>query len=155
MRPHRPKVKPEPTPALPPAPNRRKTHRKMSAMIYKILTADQLAAVEDGHAMQAPVDEADGYVHFSTSQQVQETLAKWFKGQKDCVLVSVDSRDFGVDLKWEKSRGGDYFPHVYATVREYNISSIWPLDEFDADGVPLAPEFVLRQPEPDSKPANT
>ena len=155
MRPHRPKVKPGPTPALPPAPNRRKTHRKMSAMIYKILTADQLAAVEDGGAMQAPVDEADGYVHFSTSKQVQETLAKWFKGQKGCVLVSVDSRDFGVDLKWEKSRGGDYFPHVYATVREYNISSIWPLDEFDADGVPLAPEFVLRQPEPDSKPANT
>lgn len=142
-------------PALPPALNRRKTHRKMSAMIYKILTSDQLAAVEDGHAMQAPVDVADGYVHFSTSKQVQETLSKWFKGQKGCVLVSVDSRDFGVDLKWEKSRGGDYFPHVYTTVREYNINSIWPLDEFDADGAPLAPDVVIRQPEPDSKPAHT
>ncbi len=124
-------------------------------MIYKILTADQLAAVEDGQAMQAPVDVADGYVHFSTSKQVQETLSKWFKGQKGCVLVSVDSRDFGVDLKWEKSRGGDYFPHVYTTVREYNINSIWPLDEFDADGAPLAPDVVIRQPEPDSKPAHT
>ncbi|MEQ1781076.1 MAG: DUF952 domain-containing protein [Hyphomonadaceae bacterium] len=123
-------------------------------MIFKILTADQLAAVEAGQAMQAPVDIADGYVHFSTSRQVQETLAKWFKGQKDCVLVSVDSRDFGPDLKWEKSRGGDYFPHVYATVREHHINSIWPLDEYDADGAPLAPEFVVRQPEPDSKPGS-
>ncbi len=121
-------------------------------MIYKILTAEQLAIVEDGGAMEAPVDVADGYVHFSTSKQVQETLAKWFKGQKGLTLVSCDTADFGPDLKWEKSRGGDYFPHVYATVRDHNISSMWPLDEFDADGAPLAPDFVLRQPEPASKP---
>lgn len=123
-------------------------------MIYKVLTAEQLAAVEDGRAMEAPVDVADGYIHFSTSKQVQETLAKWFRGQTGCVLVSVDPRDFGLDLKWEKSRGGDFFPHVYTTVRDYHISSIWPLDEFDADGVPLAPDVVLRQPEPDSKPVH-
>ncbi len=124
----------------------------MGRMIYKVLTAEQLAAVEAGGPVQAPVDIADGYVHFSTSKQVQETLAKWFKGQKDCVLVSVDSDDFGMDLKWEKSRGGDFFPHVYADVREYNISSIWPLDEFDGDGVPLAPDVVLKSLEPLSKP---
>ena len=126
----------------------------MGQMIYKILTAPQLAVVESGGPMQAPVDIADGYVHFSTSLQVQETLTKWFKGQKGCVLVSVDSRDFGPDLKWEKSRGGDYFPHVYTSVREHHISAIWPLDEFDAEGAPLAPESVLRQPEPDSKPGS-
>lgn len=121
-------------------------------MIYKVLTADQIAEVERGGLMQAPVDIADGYVHFSTSKQVQETLSKWFRDQTGCVLVSVSSNDFGPDLKWEVSRGGDFFPHVYAEVREYHISSIWPLDEFDADGSPLAPEFVLRQPEPTSKP---
>ena len=121
-------------------------------MIYKILTADQLAVVEGGGPMQAPVDIADGYVHFSTSKQVQETLAKWFKGQKGCVLVSCDPNDFGPDLKWEKSRGGDYFPHVYATVREHHISSIWPLDEFDADGVAIVPDVVLGAAEPASKP---
>lgn len=121
-------------------------------MIYKVLTADQLAEVERGGLMQAPVDIADGYVHFSTSKQVQETLSTWFRDQTGCVLVSVSSNDFGPDLKWEVSRGGDFFPHVYAEVREYHISSIWPLDEFDADGSPLAPEFVLRQPEPTSKP---
>jgi len=121
-------------------------------MIYKVLTADQLAEVEDGGLMQAPVDVQDGYVHFSTSKQVQETLAKYFRGQTGCVLVSVDSADFGPDLKWEKSRGGDFFPHVYAEVREYHISSIWPLDEFDADGVPLAPDVATSSPEPSSKP---
>ena len=124
----------------------------MGHMIYKILTAEQLATVESGGLMQAPVDIADGYVHFSTSKQVQETLAKWFKGQKGCVLVSIDVDDFGPDLKWEKSRGDDFFPHVYANIREHNISSIWPLDEFDADGVALVPDVVAQSPEPASKP---
>lgn len=125
----------------------------MSQTIYKILTADQLAAMEAGGPMQAPVDIADGYVHFSTSKQVQETLSKWFRGQTGCVLVSVNSEDFGPDLKWEKSRGGDFFPHVYTDVREYHVCAIWPLDEFDADGAPLAPDVVLKSPEPSSKPA--
>ncbi len=131
--------------------------RKSAAMgmIYKILTAEQLADVEGGGLMQAPVDIQDGYVHFSTSKQVQETLARYFRGMKGGALVSVDPADFGVDLKWEKSRGGDYFPHVYAPVREYHISSIWPLDEFDADGVPLAPDSVTSNPEPSSKPSRT
>lgn len=127
----------------------------MGQMIYKVLTAGQLADVEGGGPMQAPVDIQDGYVHFSTSKQVQETLTKYFSGQKGCVLVSVDGADFGPDLKWEKSRGGDHFPHVYADVREHHIRSIWPLDAADADGAPLAPEEVTRSPEPSSKPVRT
>ena len=127
----------------------------MAQTIYKILTAAQLAEVEAGGLMQAPVDIADGYVHFSTSRQVQETLSKWFRGQKGCVLVAVSGEDFGPDLKWEVSRGGDYFPHVYTEVREYHIGAIWPLDEFDADGAPLAPDDVTRNPEPSSKPVRT
>jgi len=124
----------------------------MGQMIYKVLTAGQLAEVESGGLMQAPVDLRDGYVHFSTSKQVQETLAKYFKGLKGCALVSVDGADFGPDLKWEKSRGGDFFPHVYTEVREHHIRAIWPLDEFDADGVPLAPDVVTSSPEPSFKP---
>jgi uncharacterized protein (DUF952 family) len=126
----------------------------MGQMIYKILTAEQLATVEAGGLMQAPVDVADGYVHFSTSKQVQETLAKWFKGQTGLALASVNGEDFGPDLKWEKSRGGDYFPHVYTEVRQHHISSLWPLDTLDADGVPIAPDDVTRSPEPSSKPGH-
>ena len=124
----------------------------MGQMIYKILTAEQLAAVESGRPMQAPVDIADGYVHFSTSKQVQETLAKWFRGQTGLVLASVNGDDFGPDLKWEASRGGDYFPHVFAEVRQQHISSLWPLDIVDAEGVPLAPDDVTRSAEPSAKP---
>jgi uncharacterized protein (DUF952 family) len=124
----------------------------MGQMIYKILTAEQLAAVESGGLMQAPIDVADGYVHFSTSKQVQETLAKWFRGQTSLVLASVNGGDFGPDLRWETSRGGDYFPHVYAEVRQHHIASLWPLDIVDADGVPLAPDDVTRSPEPSAKP---
>ena len=126
----------------------------MAQTIYKILTAAQLAEVEAGGIMQAPVDIADGYVHFSTSRQVQETLSKWFRGQTGCALVAVNGEDFGPDLKWEVSRGGDYFPHVYAEVREHHIRAMWPLDEFDADGAPLAPDDVTRSPEPTSKPVH-
>jgi uncharacterized protein (DUF952 family) len=127
----------------------------MGQMIYKILTAEQLATVEAGGLMQAPVDIADGYVHFSTSRQVQETLAKWFKGQTGLALASVNGDDFGPDLKWEKSRGGDYFPHVYSEVRQHHIASLWPLDTIDADGIPLAPDEVTRSPEPSAKPGHT
>jgi uncharacterized protein (DUF952 family) len=127
----------------------------MRQTIFKILTADQLAAVESGGQMLASVDIADGYVHFSTSKQVQETLAKWFKGQTGLVLASVNGDDFGPDLKWESSRGGDFFPHVYAEVRQHHIASLWPLDTFDADGVPLAPDEVTRSAEPSAKPGGS
>jgi len=125
----------------------------MAQMIYKILTAEQLATVESGGLMQAPVDIADGFVHFSTSKQVQETLAKWFKGQTGLVLAAVKSTDFGPDLKWESSRGGDDFPHVYTEVRQHHIAALWPLDVIDADGVAIIPDDVRLAPEPASKPA--
>lgn len=124
----------------------------MAQTIYKVLTAAQLAEVAAGGPMQAPVDIADGFVHFSTSKQVQETLSKWFRGEQGCTLVAVSGEDFGPDLKWEVSRGGDWFPHVYTDVRKFHVKAMWPLDEFDADGAPLAPDEVARAPEPSSKP---
>lgn len=124
----------------------------MPSMIYKILTSEQMAVVEAGGAMQAPVDLADGYVHFSTSTQVQETLAKWFRGQSELLVIAVDESDFGTDLKWEKSRGGEYFPHVYTSVFRNHIRSIWRLEAFDQEGAPLAPEAVKESPEPPTKP---
>lgn len=114
----------------------------MGRMIYKVLTAEQWAAAEAGGPVQAPVDVADGYVHFSTSGQLQETLSKWFKGKTGCVLASFDADDFGGELKWEKSRGGDLFPHVYGDVRAWQVRSLWLL-ETGPDDAPLAPDEVV------------
>ncbi len=111
-------------------------------MIYKVLTGDQWAAAEEGAPVQAPVDLADGYVHFSTARQLQETLSKWFLGKEGCVLAAFDPEDFGPDLKWEKSRGGDLFPHVYGRVHAGQARSLWLL-EMGEDGAPLAPDEVL------------
>ncbi|MER2604675.1 MAG: DUF952 domain-containing protein [Siculibacillus sp.] len=64
----------------------------------------------------APVDLADGFVHFSTAEQVRETAAKHFAGQSDLLLVAFDAAAFGDRLRWEPSRGGALFPHLYDTV---------------------------------------
>ena len=87
----------------------------MSPSIYKILTPEQWqAALERDVFEGAPVDLADGYIHFSTRQQVEETAAKHFKGKGALILVSFNAGNFGDNLKWEPSRGGDLFPHLYA-----------------------------------------
>ncbi len=59
------------------------------------------------------VDLADGYIHFSTAAQVQETAARHFAGQTELLLVAVDPAALGEALRWEPSRGGDLFPHLY------------------------------------------
>ncbi|MCY1128523.1 DUF952 domain-containing protein [Frigidibacter sp. RF13] len=66
-----------------------------------------------GETLGAPVDLADGYIHFSTPAQVTETAAKHFASESDLVLVAVDPARLGPDLKWEPSRGGALFPHLY------------------------------------------
>ncbi len=60
------------------------------------------------------VDRRDGFIHFSTAAQVAETAAKHFAGRRDLMLVGVDGDTLGAALKWERSRGGDLFPHLYA-----------------------------------------
>jgi uncharacterized protein (DUF952 family) len=119
----------------------------MGRVIYKVLTSEQWAAAESGGPVQAPVDVKDGYVHFSTNHQLQDTLNKWFKGKEDCVLASFDADDFGLSLKWEKARGGDLFPHVYGDVRAWQVRSLWLL-ETGRNGAPLAPDEVVRRREP-------
>ena len=82
---------------------------------FKILTAsqwDQLQA--QGNFAGAPVDLADGYIHMSTAEQLDETLAKHFAGQTGLVIAEIDLSGFGEALKWEVSRGGALFPHLYA-----------------------------------------
>lgn len=124
----------------------------MGRRIYKVLTKEQWAAAEAGALVQAPVDEKDGYVHFSTRTQLKETLAKWFHGVEGCVLASFDADTFEEHLKWEKARGGDKFPHVYGEVRAAQALSIWLL-ELDEDKNPMVPDEVVwaRDRDPDGK----
>ena len=62
----------------------------------------------------APVDLRDGYIHFSTASQLAETAARHFAGASDLMLIAVDAGALDGRLKWEASRGGDLFPHLYA-----------------------------------------
>ena len=93
-------------------------------LIYKILTTAQWEELQaGGETRGAPVDVADGFVHFSTAAQVRETAAKHFAGQEGLWMLAVDADALGQTLKWEPSRGGDLFPHLYARLRLTDV--IW------------------------------
>ena len=82
-----------------------------------MLTALQMAEFErEGMFAGAPIDIADGYIHLSTSDQLTETVTKHFAGQDDLHLVAVDLVVLGESVKWEASRGGQLFPHIYAAL---------------------------------------
>jgi uncharacterized protein (DUF952 family) len=86
--------------------------------IYKILRADELAELlEKGATDGAPVDKADGFVHFSTAEQVAETAARHFSGEDRLILAAFEADTMGAALKWEASRGGALFPHLYGPLR--------------------------------------
>lgn len=85
--------------------------------IYKVLdNSEWEKARSAGLFSGSPIDIEDGYIHFSTASQVVETVAKHFHGQTNLVLVTVDAEDLGDTLKWEPSRGGDLFPHLYGSL---------------------------------------
>ena len=83
-------------------------------MIYKVFRPGEWAELRaHGSTKGAPVDLADGYVHFSTATQLTETLSKHFAMEQDLVLLAFDAERLGDDLRWEPSRGGALFPHLY------------------------------------------
>jgi uncharacterized protein (DUF952 family) len=86
-------------------------------IVYKIIAADEwIEAVAAGVFAGAAIDRADGFIHFSTAEQAPETAAKWFAGREDLTLAAVDAETLGADLRWESSRGGALFPHLYAAL---------------------------------------
>ncbi len=86
-------------------------------LAYKILTADQWAQFQSESVFTgAPVDLADGYIHMSTADQLDETLAKHFAGQTGLMIATIDLAQLGDALKWEVSRGGALFPHYYGAL---------------------------------------
>ena len=93
-------------------------------LIYKILTAAQWADLQDqGETDGAPIDTTDGFIHFSTAAQAEETAAKHFAGQDDLYLLAMDTETLGTALKWEVSRGGDLFPHLYDKLKLKDV--VW------------------------------
>jgi uncharacterized protein (DUF952 family) len=103
------------------------------ATIYKIAPANLWREAErTGIFTGAPVDLADGFIHFSTASQVRETAARHFAGQPDLVLVAVHVAALGSALRHEPSRGGVLFPHLYGTLALSAVRWVKPL--------PLGPE---------------
>lgn len=91
-------------------------------LIYKIFRRAEWMQFRDAGVTQgAPIDLADGYIHFSTAAQVAETVAKHFATESDLVLLALDSSRLGPDLKWEPSRGGALFPHLYRPLRQADV----------------------------------
>ena len=83
-------------------------------LIFKIVSSTEwLEAEASGVFAGVAVDRADGYIHFSTAEQAPETAAKWFGGRDDLTLVAIDAEALGAQLRWEPSRGGALFPHLY------------------------------------------
>lgn len=106
------------------------------SLIYKILPrAEWEAALARGVFEGSPVDLADGYIHFSTGAQAQETARKYFAGREDLLLLAVEGADLGEALKWEPSRGGDLFPHLYAPLPTARVGAVTALG-LGEDGVP-------------------
>ena len=109
-------------------------------MIFKIVgRADWAAACSSGLYHGSADDRRDGFIHFSASHQVHETAKRHFRGVPDLILVAFDENQLGDALKWEASRGGDLFPHLYGTLS--TDAALWsrPLP-LDPDGIPQIPE---------------
>lgn len=106
----------------------------LPTIAYKVLTEPQMVQLEaDGVFKGAPVDLADGYIHLSTAAQLTETVDKHFAGQSDLHVVAVDLDALGDAIRWESSRGGQLFPHVYADLPLSVAVAYGPLER-DAEG---------------------
>jgi uncharacterized protein (DUF952 family) len=100
------------------------------SLIYKILPrAEWEAAMAAGRFEGSAIDLRDGFIHFSAGDQWPETLRLHFAGQRDLVLVAVEADQLGDALKWEPSRGGARFPHLYDVLPTDLAVSVIPLPE--------------------------
>ena len=110
-------------------------------LIYKITPEEPWRAAEEaGRFDGAPIDLADGYIHFSTAGQARETAAKHFAGQDGLLLAAIDTGKLGDALKWEVSRGGALFPHLYAPLSMDAVVWVKPLP-LGPDGAHVFPRL--------------
>ena len=107
-------------------------------VIYKILRPQEWAEFEKQGVFNGSVDDQrDGFIHFSTRKQMAGTLAKHYNNEEEVVIAGVNADVFDDGLKWEVSRGGAHFPHLYAALSHSAVSSVWIIKQ-NADGFDLA-----------------
>ncbi len=93
-------------------------------LVFKIFRRPEWDAFRNaGETVGAPVDLADGFIHMSTAAQVAETAARHFADESNLVLVALDEQRLGQALRWEPSRGGQLFPHLYRPLRPDDV--VW------------------------------
>jgi uncharacterized protein (DUF952 family) len=108
------------------------------AVAYKVLTAAQWAQFQrDGQFLGAPVDVADGFIHLSAAAQLAGTIDRHFAGQAGLVIAAVDLPALGDAVRWEPSRGGLLFPHLYAALPAAAVVAHGPLLRADDGSVML------------------
>lgn len=113
-------------------------------VVYKLLTASEWrAAVAVGTYTGSADDARDGFIHLSAADQLAGTAAKHFRGKTDLVLVALEAKRLGGALRWEASRGGALFPHLYGALDPAATLSVTPAP-LGADGVPVLPEDLVR-----------
>ena len=96
--------------------------------LYKIVDrASWMKAVREGVFAGAEIDLADGYIHFSAAAQARETARRHFHGRHDLLLLAVEAEALGAALRWEPSRGGQLFPHLYAALDPALVVEARPL----------------------------
>jgi uncharacterized protein (DUF952 family) len=110
----------------------------MERIAYKVMTAADVAALEAGVFNGAPVDLADGFIHLSTAAQLTQTVQRHFAGQGNLTIAAVDLAPLGDAVRWERSRGGQLFPHLYAALLPAAVVARCGL-QFDAEGSVIVP----------------
>lgn len=114
-----------------------------ATLIYKIESADVWSgAMTRGLYTGSPDDARDGFIHFSTAEQARVTAAKYFAGRRDLILAAIHTVALGKHLKWEPSRGGALFPHLYAPLEAAHVVWTKPLP-LDLTGAHVFPSEIV------------
>ncbi len=115
----------------------------MDGTIYKVCSKAALAEAKAKGRFEGSSDDLrDGFIHFSSAEQLRGTLAKHFAGETDLVLLAVDTERLGEHLQWEPSRGGAVFPHLYGPLDLAAVVWAEPI-QLEPDGHPRLPARIL------------
>lgn len=118
------------------------TPMKSPELVYKVVSREVYdASIASGTFVGQPIDKADGYIHLSTATQLGETIRLYFAGLADQVLFQLPCAPFGAAMKWEASRNGELFPHLYAELPMSALGAVATID-IAADGSVDLPDWV-------------